>query len=79
MATPKQVRAAYKKIWFHLYHLQCALNEAHDKKIIQYDDYNKESPCFSLYDVQSRIESTTEKARAKALEDEVMKELKGVW
>lgn len=79
MATLKQTKKVYKQIRYHLYHLQCALNRAHDLRVIRYEDYSEESPCKTLMQTKNRIKLTTEKALAEAMSEEIMKELKGVW
>jgi len=81
MPTPKQVKEHYKRIKFHLYHLEQALNNAHDKEVVQYppDKYSEESPCRMLAEVRNRIELTTQKARAAAFKTECMNEMKRVW
>lgn len=81
MATPKQTRAVYKKIRFHLYHLRCALNQAHQMEVISYPntEFREKAPCASLEELSNRIRLTTEKALALSMREEIMKELKNVW
>ncbi len=79
MPTPKQVRRCYKRVRYHIYQLQTALNEAHNLNVIKYDDYATQAPCRALGDVRDRFDASTEKQRAQAIKDELMKELKGVY
>lgn len=74
--TSKQVRFHYGRIKRLRYKLQQALNAAHDAKVIEYKDYNTESPCKTLYETDTRIELTTKDNRALAMHNEIMKELK---
>jgi hypothetical protein len=78
MPTPKQTRAFYRRIRFHLYHLQRALNDAHSAEAIAYDKY-EDGPCYALYEVKDRIHATMKDALAAATRDEVMRELKGIY
>ncbi len=78
MPTPKQVRSHYKSVRYFSYHLRRALSSAHEARVIVYDDYNK-GPIAALMEVMNRIETTTKDARAQAMKDEVMKELKGMY
>lgn len=81
MPTPKQVKEHYKKIRYHLYRLQVALNNAHEAEVIVYDDgrFVDEGPCYSLDQCKKRIELTTMVARAMAFRTECLRELKGIW
>jgi hypothetical protein len=56
--------------------LQCALNDAHDAKVIVYADYKSESPCCSLYESWDRFKATTEKQLAEAMRTEIMRDIK---
>jgi hypothetical protein len=66
MATVKQTKAIMQKIFFHFKHLNRALYQAHEMGVIQYDEYANESPCKSLYECETRLEKTTERALARA-------------
>ncbi len=77
-ATPKQVRNHYKKIRYHMYRLQTALHNAHNADVIKYGD-SVDSPCSALYKCRELVDKTTKDARAEALKDECMNELKGIW
>lgn len=81
MPTPKQVRECYKRLHYHSWQLQKALDHAHNLEVIQYDSskYTEEAPCRAMFELRERIDATTAKARAKALKDEVMRELKNAW
>lgn len=81
MPTPKQTRALYKRVRFHWWQLHKALNDAHNAEVIKYDSskYGELAPCFSMGELKERIENTTLKARAEALKQEVMDEMKDVW
>ena len=75
MPTPKQVRHHYRELMKYRSRLQLALNRAHDAGVIVYTDYATESPCSTLYETEKRIKATTEAARAKAIHDEVMRDI----
>lgn len=77
MATVKQTKEIYRRIRYHEWNLQKALNEAHDRKIINYDVFDAEAPCWAMALLRERIEKSTMKARAQAFKDEIMKDLKG--
>lgn len=79
MPTPKQVRQSYKRIRYHLYQLQKALNHAHEIGVLRYQDYTDQSPCWSLSNCKDRVWDTTKDALAEAARTECMNELKGVW
>lgn len=69
-----QARAHYSRILFHIRQLQRALSEAHDAKFIEYKDFQLESPCKSLYELETRFEATTKDAIAKAFDQEMNEE-----
>lgn len=81
MATPKQVRAIMKRIYYHQAKLQDALDEAHHKNIIAYNkdeegSYHKYAPCSPTYESRQRVEKTTEKALAQAMRTEIIRGIK---
>lgn len=73
MPTPKQVRFHFAKIARLRWRLQWALNEAHEAKVIVYEDYTDQSPCSTLSETWERIKATTEKQLAQAMRDEIKK------
>lgn len=81
MPNPKKVREHYKKIRYHMWRLQNALNNAHEAEVINYDPgkFNEEAPCYTMAQLRDRVEKTTAITRAQAFKDEVMSELKDVW
>jgi len=81
MPSPKKVREHYKKIRFHLYRLQVALNNAHNADVIIYDrdKFSAEAPCHTTAELRKRIDITTKEAMARAFREECMGQLKGVW
>lgn len=81
LPTPKQVRFHYKRMRRRWYLLQEALNDAHNANVIAYPEekYHELGPCASNWQTRERIEFTTKEARAKAIHDEVLNELKGVY
>lgn len=78
MPTPKQVRKHYGAVRYHWWKLQQALNRAHEAKLIDYEDYVTEAPCAAMDTVRLRIDATTEKARAKAMKEEILNDVKGI-
>lgn len=81
MPTPKQVREHYKRLRYHMWQLQKALNDAHNADVIVYDatKFAAEAPCACMHELRLRIEKTTEATRAKAMKDEIMSEMKAVY
>lgn len=71
MPTPKQTRHHYEKITRAYRALSKALNDAHNAKVLVYEDYREESPCYTKYEMEDRILKTTEKALAQAMRDEI--------
>lgn len=69
--TPKQVRYHYGRLRNLRYKFQCALNDAHHAGVIQYKDYQLESPCKPFGEVWERLHITTEKALAQAMREEI--------
>lgn len=79
--TNKQVRKQYKKCRRYFYLLQCALNNAHNCGLINYDNAGAKLPsvCDAVYDAKKRFEMATEKQLAHTIRQELLNELKGVW
>jgi len=71
MPTPKQVRYHYGRIASLRSRLQDALTAAHNADVIEYEHYDNESPCKTLYETWDRIKITTEKALADAMRQEI--------
>lgn len=76
MASPIKTKKILRKIYYHRHQLQKALNEAHDNKVIVYENYAEESPCATLYKTADRIDETTKSARAEAFKREIINGLK---
>lgn len=81
MATPKQVREVYRRIEYHHAKLMDALIDAHNMKVIQYDEnsetwYRDQSACKTGWETKSRYEKATEKALAQAMREEIRKGIK---
>lgn len=78
MPTPRQVRFHYGKIMRLHHRLANALTEAHSAGVIKYDDdlpnsYTELAPCWAHWECHKRIISTTEKALAQAMRQEIEK------
>lgn len=71
MPTPRQVRFHYGKITKLVRKLSWALTDAHNHDVIKYEKFAEESPCKCLWDMEQRIEATTEKALASAMREEI--------
>jgi hypothetical protein len=83
MPTPKQVRHHYKKCRRYFYLLQCALNDAHGADVINYrrnemlsTAADLPSVCGAVDRAKDNFEVATEQARAQAIRDECMTELR---
>lgn len=77
--TPAQVKKHYKAIRYFYYKLHQSLNSAHRVGVLNYQNYEIESPCYMMSKVKERIDNTTMKSRADAFKRECMDELKNVW
>lgn len=69
--TPKQVRYHYGKLRNLRFKFIVALNEAHQANVIQYDDYQSQSPCKTFGETWQRVLATTEKQLAQAMREEI--------
>lgn len=76
--TPRQVRDVMAKIYRHWNALADALNEAHRMNILVYgeNEFKEESPCYTHYRTDERIERTTKNALARAMEAEIRQSIK---
>ncbi len=79
MPTPKQVRAHMIKISKAYRNLSTAIRLARDAGVINYktEDTKELSPLTSLYEVDSRIEKTTEQTILSAYRSEIRKQTYG--
>ena len=61
------------RIYFHWENLRKALNHAHDLEIISFpnDKYSEQAPCWALYELDTRIDKTTQKVLADTLQREI--------
>ena len=68
--------------------LLTALREAHDAGVIDYEPKKNESGhfidtldsvCTTVYEAKDNFENATKKQLAKAIREEIMADLKGVW
>lgn len=68
--TEKQARQHLKRIWFHVHHLQNALNEAHWKDLIEYpkDTPYMDTCCGALNRLQGLVERYTNDNLAKIIQ-----------
>jgi hypothetical protein len=71
MPTPKQVRYHYKRIYNLRYRLSVALNDAHHADVIQYTDYQTQSPCKSLSEMWERFKDSTKNTLWQAMREEI--------
>lgn len=73
MPTPKQVRYHYGKLNKLMDKLQEALVAAHTAEVIVYSQefYKEQGPCFSFWEMNSRVDKTTEKQLAEAMRKEI--------
>jgi hypothetical protein len=86
--TPKQVRHHYKRCRRYFYLLQCALNDAHLRGVINYKEKKQdngyyaptlESVCDAVSTARDRFEISTKEQLATALKTELMNEMKGIY
>lgn len=73
--TEKNMKKQLKRIWYHLDHLQSALNWAHHTALIKYpsDQYNELAPCYSMAELRERIRQTTKDKIAEVITQEMRK------
>lgn len=78
MATEKQYREHLKRIWSHWYRLQRALDYAHRAGVIDYASgkYCEEAPGWASWELRQRIERTTQKGLAEAVQESIRKDVK---
>lgn len=87
MPTVKQTRHHYKKCRRYFYLLLNALNEAHDLKVINYEEKYHDgklvsqlpSVCSKVYEAKDNFETATKRQLAEAMKNELMSELKGIY
>lgn len=87
MPTPKQTRAHYKKCRRYFYLLLNALNDAHNAKVIDYEERYHDSKlvsshpsvCTKIHEAKDNFETATKRQLANAMKEELMAEMKGVY
>lgn len=74
MPTPKQVRYHYKKCSVLFDKLADALNEAHNKKVLEYEQekYDTNSPCPLVYEAITRFNSCCRSSLYYAYKSEIL-------
>lgn len=69
--TEKKIRKAIRRVWFHWYRLQNALNDAHIQEVIVYPQDKGEPPvptcCDASWEVRERFEKWTSKKLAETI------------
>ena len=73
--TERKVKKHLHRIWFHFYRLQSALNDAHNKDVIKYENYDN-GPCKKLYELRDRIYETTKEQAATAVHESVKEKIR---
>lgn len=77
MPTEKQVRKSLKRLWYHWYRLQAALNDAHYKDVIQYLPTNHGECCELHAKLKRAIEDHTKKAIAESVQESIREKVRG--
>ena len=68
MMTEKQMEESLNRIWFHFEKLQNALNDAHNRGLIKYTNYQEDSPCEALAETRNRFKRVTKDQIAEIIQ-----------